>query len=106
MSNSNQIKKPPRLGVWLLKSFCSYDYLSTALWDLDELYQHHLETDGVFRARVIYYQEVFGIIFHLYFKGQNQYATNYMAMLKINLIQALRNLRSHFNYGVLCWPSV
>ncbi|MEO1051037.1 MAG: ABC transporter permease [Bacteroidota bacterium] len=101
MNTNHNTVKPPRLAKWLLKSFCSYDYLSTALWDLEELFYHDLETKGVTKARLLYLQESLSIIFHLYFKGKSQYAMNSIAMFKNNLIIALRNFRRHKNHTTL-----
>ena len=95
MTESNKNITPPRLGQWLLESFCSYDFQSTALWDLEELFQHHIATKGVFRARWLYYQEVFSIIFHLFSKGKSQHSLNNIAMFKHNLIISLRNFKRY-----------
>ena len=93
--------KPPRFANWLLESFCSYDYLATVLWDLDELFQYHIKQKGRTKAQWLYYREVFSIIYHLYFKGQSQYSNNNIAMVKNNIIIAIRNFRKHKNYALL-----
>ncbi len=91
MSSPQDHIRPPRLATWLLESFCSYDFLSTAKWDLEELYLENLESKGKTRAALVYYQEVFGIIIHLFFKGKSQYSINTTAMLKHNIIISLRS---------------
>ncbi len=101
MSSKTQNIKPPRLAKWLLQSFCSYDYLSTALWDLEELFQYNVETKGQRKAKWIYFKESLSIISHLYFKGHSQYSLNTTAMLKNNIIIALRNFKKHKNYTLL-----
>ena len=100
MTSKHQVK-PPRLGVWLLESFCSYDFLATALWDMEELFQHHVETKGRLKARWLYMKEAISVIFHLYFKGQSQYSSNNIAMFKNNINLALRNFKKHRSYAVL-----
>lgn len=93
MNTRHKWTNPPRLGKWLLTSFCSYDFLSTALWDLDELFKTNIETKGVQKARFIYLKEVLGIIIHLFFKGKSQYSNNKTAMLKHNILIAFRNFK-------------
>ncbi len=88
-------RKPPRLAEWLLRSFCSYDFLSTALWDLDEMYEMKLKEKGRPRANLIYYKEVLAIIYHLYFKGKSQHSPNHIAMVKNNILVSLRNFRKN-----------
>ncbi|MBO3698183.1 ABC transporter permease [Roseivirga sp. E12] len=85
--------RPPRFAKWLLKSFCSYDFLSTALWDLEELFHHNIKVKGLSKARLFYTMEVFGIIIHLFFKGKSQYSTNKIAMLKHNLLISIRSFK-------------
>ena len=84
---------PPKLGQWLIKSFCSYDFQSTALWDLEELFEMNLEEKGLRRARIIYLLEAIRIVAHLFFKGQSQYSINNIAMFKHNIIITLRNFK-------------
>lgn len=93
--------KPPRIANWLLESFCSYDYLATALWDLAELFEYNVETQGAVKAKWLYFKESISIIYHLYFKGQSQYSFNTTAMFKNNIIIALRNFKRHKNYTFL-----
>ena len=94
MSSDRKIQ-PPKLVKWLLESFCSYDYLSTALWDLDELYQHNLKTKGKTKAGLLYTVEALSIITHLFFKGKSQYSINKTAMLKHSILIFLRNFKRH-----------
>lgn len=84
---------PPRLGQWLLRSFCSYDFLSTALWDLEELFQHNVATKGLMRARWLYLLEAFSIVFHLFSKGKSHHSVNNIAMVKHNLLISLRSFK-------------
>ena len=93
MGTSNRNPKPPRLGKWLLESFCSYDFLSTALWDLEELFDHNVKTKGLKKARLLYMIEVFGVITHLFFKGKSQYSMNKTAMFKHNILISLRSFK-------------
>ncbi|MEM8568348.1 MAG: hypothetical protein AAGF85_17945 [Bacteroidota bacterium] len=51
MKKEHKRSSPPRIGMWLLKDFCSYDFLSTALWDLEELFHHNARTKGVLKAK-------------------------------------------------------
>ncbi len=85
--------KPPRFGKWLLESFCSYDFLSTAMWDLEELFHRNVKIKGIRKARFLYMIEVFGIITHLFFKGKSQYSTNKTAMFKHNLLISIRSFK-------------
>ena len=101
MSQNNKYIAPPKLANWLLEHFCSYDYLATVLWDLDELYQYNIKNKGLRKAQWLYYKEVISVIFHLYFKGNSQYSTNNFVMLKNNIILALRNFKKHKNYAFL-----
>lgn len=101
MSSESPEIQPPRFAKWLLKSFCSYDYLSTALWDLEELFEHNVEEKGVLKANWLYFKETLSIIYHLYFKGQSQYAFNTTAMFKNNVIIALRNFKKDKHYALL-----
>lgn len=95
MSRGNLHNRPPRFGEWLLKSFCSYDYLSTAMGDMEEIYQNNVEMKGAAKARWLYTKEAIGVVYHLYFKGRSQYSINSIAMLKNNIIVSLRNLRKN-----------
>ncbi len=95
MSAKHQKATPPRFATWLLESFCSYDFLSTALWDLEELYQANVADKGIRKAQIIYLKEVFNIILHLFFKGQSQYSINRTAMLKHNLLISIRNFKRY-----------
>ena len=95
MGTSNQNPKPPRIAIWLLESFCSYDFLSTALWDLEEIFQDNLKAKGLLVARLLYYKEVLGIIFHLFLKGKSQYSINKTAMLKHNILISLRSFKRY-----------
>ena len=79
--------------MWLLQSFCSYDFLNTALWDLEEMYELNRAAKGQFSADLQYMRDAFSVIYHLYFKGKSQYSSNYIAMLKNNIIVALRNFK-------------
>ncbi len=99
MSQGKVHHKPPRFGEWLLRSFCSYDYLNTALWDMEEIYQNNIEMKGKLKARWLYTKEAVGVVYHLYFKGKSQYSTNSMAMLKNNLIVTIRNLKKNKGNG-------
>lgn len=101
MSQRRSHIKPPRLAVWLLKSFCSYDYLATVLWDLDEIYQFNIQKKGKGKAEWLYYKDAISTIYYLYRKGRSQYSTNNIAMVKNNIIIALRNFRKHKNYAFL-----
>lgn len=101
MNSETSSHKPPKFADWLLHSFCSYDYLSTALWDLEELFEYHVETKGAFIAKWLYLKESLSIIYHLYFKGQSQYSFNTIAMFKNNLTIALRNFNKHRSYALL-----
>ncbi|MBO3698182.1 ABC transporter permease [Roseivirga sp. E12] len=93
MSRKNKSPRPPRFAKWLLESFCSYDFLSTALWDLEELFHHNIKVKGLSKARFFYTMEVLGIIIHLFFKGKSQYSTNKTAMLKHNLLISIRSFK-------------
>ncbi len=93
MSSGHQKVTPPKFGAWLLESFCSYDFLPTALWDLEELFQANVATKGLRKARLIYLIEVFGIIIHLFFKGKSQYSINKFAMLKHNILISVRSFK-------------
>jgi putative ABC transport system permease protein len=84
---------PPKLGEWLLRSFCSYDFLNTALWDLEEIHEINTKSKGKLRADVQYVKDALSVIYHLYTKGKSQYSSNQIAMLKNNFIVALRNFR-------------
>lgn len=95
MSSSHQNSKPPRFARWLLHSLCPYDFLSTALWDLEELFHHNGKTKGVTKAKLLYTIEALGIITHLFFKGKSQYSINRIAMLKHNLIIAFRSFKRY-----------
>lgn len=86
-------QRPPRFAKWLLESFCSFDFLSTALWDLEELFQANVATKGVQKAKLIYVWEVFSIILHLFFKGRSQYSINRIAMLKHNILISVRSFK-------------
>lgn len=101
MSSENTSPTPPRLGEWLLRSFCSYDFLSTALWDLEEIYVHNTEQKGKLRADLIYLRDALGVIYHLWFKGKSQYATNHTAMLKNNIILSFRGFRKDKAHSLL-----
>ena len=101
MSSIDQGRKPPRFGEWLLRSFCSYDFLNTALWDLQELYELNTQQKGRLKADILYLKEVFSIIYHLYTKGKSQYSTNLIAMLKINIILAFRSFKKDKSYSIL-----
>ena len=93
MSQEQQTARPPQFAKWLLESFCSYDFLSTALWDLEELFHHNIQTKGLNKAKFLYTVEVFGIITHLFFKGKSQYSVNKLAMLKHNILISFRNFK-------------
>lgn len=95
MSQKSQNSKPPRLGEWLLKSFCSYDYLNTALWDMEEIFHKNIQARGKSIARILYVKEALGVVYHLYFKGKSQYSSNRFAMVKNNLIVSLRSLKKN-----------
>ena len=66
-----------------------------AHWDLEELFQANVAAKGVHRARFIYYKEVLGIIFHLFFKGNSQYSINTLSMLKHNFLISIRSFRRY-----------
>lgn len=93
MSSKHQKATPPRLGQWLLKSFCSYDFLPTVLWDLEELFNANIATKGILKARWIYLREVLSIIIHLSDQGKSQYSINQIAMLKHNILIAIRGFK-------------
>ncbi len=95
MSQEQHNIRPPRFAKWLLESFCSYDFLSTALWDLEELFHQNVKNKGITKARLLYTIEVFGIITHLFFKGKSQYSVNKTAMLKHNLIITFRSFKRY-----------
>lgn len=81
------------MGSWLLNSFCSYDFLPSALWDLEELFQANVATIGLRKAQLNYLKEVFSIIIHLFFKGRSKYSINRIAMLKHNILISLRSFK-------------
>ncbi len=95
MNLKDKNPRPPRVAKWLLENFCSYDFLSTALWDLEELFQHNVKTRGLHRAKLLYTIEVLGIILHLFFKGKSQYSSNNMAMLKHSVVIFFRNFKRY-----------
>ncbi|MFY0591090.1 FtsX-like permease family protein [Roseivirga sp.] len=83
--------KPPKFGQWLLESFCSYDFLPTALWDLEELFYQNLKTKGPLKAKLLYLIEVLSIVVHLFFKGKSQFSINKIAMFKHNILISYRS---------------
>ncbi len=93
--------RPPWLGEKLLESFCSYDFLSTVLWDLNEMYVENLKSKGRLRAGLIYIYQALGVIYHLYFKGKSQYSPNRIAMFKNNLIISFRNFKKEKAYSFI-----
>lgn len=101
MSSQNSQYTPPKLGEWLLNSFCSYDFLNTALWDLEEMYADNRERKGKLRADLIYLKQALGVAYHLYFRGKSRYTTNRIAMLKNNIIISLRGFRKDKAYSLL-----
>lgn len=101
MSSENSNYTPPKLGEWLLHSFCSYDFLNTALWDLEEIYQDNRKEKGKFRADLMYMRDAWGVVYHLYFKGKSQYSHNNIAMLKNNIILSLRGFKKDKAYSLL-----
>lgn len=101
MHENKSVAKPPRFGKWLLRSFCSYDFLSTALWDLEELYELNLEERGKVRADLLYIKNALGVILHLYFKGDSHYSLNHFSMVRNNINVSLRNLKKRKAYTVL-----
>lgn len=101
MSSENSTYTPPKFGEWLLHSFCSYDFLNTALWDLEEMYQYNREEKGKIRADLMYLRDAWGVVYHLYFKGKSQYSFNNIAMLKNNIILSLRGFKKDKAYSLL-----
>lgn len=101
MSSEDSSYTPPRLGEWLLQSFCSYDFLETALWDLQEIYTEHRQKKGKLRADLIYLKEALSVVYYLYFKGKSQYSYNRIAMLKNNIILSLRGFKKDKAYSLL-----
>ena len=95
MEKKNHKSTPPRIGKWLLESFCSYDFLSTALWDLEELYHLNVQTKGVRKAKLLYLKESLSIVLHLFFKGKSQYSINKIAMLKHNILISFRSFKRY-----------
>ncbi len=95
MSQEHKNIRPPRFARWLLESFCSYDFLSTALWDLEELFHHNAKTKGIFKAKSLYTIEVLGIITHLFFKGKSQFSVNKIAMFKHNILISIRSFKRY-----------
>ncbi len=93
MSTKQNKAKPPRFAKWLLECFCSYDFLSTALWDLEELFHENVKDKGIHRAKLLYLGEAFSIVTHLFFKGKSQYSTNKTAMFKHNLLISFRSFK-------------
>jgi putative ABC transport system permease protein len=101
MSQTDSPYKPPRLGEWLLRSFCSYDFLNTALWDLEEMYAENRSEKGKLRADLSYLRQAFGVVYHLRLKGKSEYATNRTAMLKNNIVISLRGFKKDKTYSAL-----
>lgn len=101
MSSRNSINTPPKLGEWLLRSFCSYDFLNTALWDLEEIYADNKEQKGKLKADLIYLKDALGVVYHLRSKGKSHYTSNRIAMLKNNIIISLRGFRKDKAYSLL-----
>lgn len=95
MSTKHNKVSPPRLAKWLLESFCSYDFLSTALWDLEELFHHNVKNKGITKAKFLYIIEVLGIIIHLFSKGKSHHSTNKIAMFKHNLLISYRSFNRY-----------
>ncbi len=93
MSSGLKKPQPPRLATWLLESFCSYDFLSTAMWDLQELFDRNVESNGIIKAKVLYLIETLSIIVHLFFKGKSQYSINKTAMFKHNILISIRSFQ-------------
>lgn len=93
--------KPPRFANWLLRSFCSYDFLNTALWDLYEIYEANRKLKGKFRADTLYFKEVLGVIYYLYSKGKSQHSINQTAMFKNNMLIGFRSLKKDKSYSIL-----
>lgn len=95
MSSHRNKNNPPRFAKWLLESFCSYDFLSTALWDMEELFHRNMETKGTRKARLLYLKEAFSIVIHLLFKGKSHHSTNKIAMFKHNLLISIRSFKRY-----------
>lgn len=93
MSSNSKKDRPPRFAKWLMESFCSYDFLSTALWDMEELFHRNVKTKGVRKARLLYLKEAISIVIYLFFKGKSQYSTNKIAMFKHNLLISFRSFK-------------
>lgn len=92
---------PPRLAERLLEWFCSYDFLQTALWDLEETYQKDLTRKGKRRAVLRYWKDTLSILFHLYFKGKSHYSSNRIAMFKNNFVISIRNFKKDKAYSLM-----
>lgn len=95
MGSKNKKSLPPRLGKRLLESFCSYDFLSTALWDLEELFNINVKTKGIRKAKLLYLKEAVSISMYLFFKGKSQHSTNKIAMFKHNILISLRSFKRY-----------
>lgn len=98
---SERQHKPPGLARKLLEWFCSYDFLQTALWDLEETFEKDLRKKGRRRARVRYWKDTVSILFHLCFKGKSHYSSNRIAMFKNNFVISIRNFRKDRAYSLM-----
>ena len=100
MKNKSEVK-PPKLAEKFLESFCSYDFLPTALFDLEEMYREDLEKHGRRSADFRYWKRAISIVYHLYHKGKSQHSTNRIAMLKNDIILSFRNFKKDKAYSVI-----
>ena len=87
--------KPPKWAIRFLYWYCHSDLLDEVEGDLYELFLRRVEMKGVWRARMLYWLNVLMFLHPDYIKKRKRYPTNHTAMLRHNLLIAVRNFQHH-----------
>ncbi len=102
-------QKPPKLARRFLEWYAGHARIEDLLGDLDELFDHHVTSKSLFRARIIYWQHVISLIFSYAIKKRKRevqfshYSTSGMSMDMLHnyMKVAVRNLYQHKYFTIL-----
>jgi len=86
---------PPSLPRRFLRWYCREALLDEVEGDLQELFERRISEKGPFKARLLYCINVLMFLHPDYIRKRKHYPTNNTAMLRQNLLLALRNFRKH-----------
>lgn len=92
---------PPKLATRFLRWYCRRELLDEVEGDLYELFQRRVEEQSLWKAKALYWLNIFMFIHPDYIRKRKHYPINHTAMFKNYFTIGWRNLSKHKGYSII-----